>query len=182
MVRVYVPVTFLFLGWAFFEASGGLDFEPQAPAPAPAPAPVPETVAVEAAAPEPPAPPPAPEVAAEPAPEPVAEPAPLADTGLTFDSLSSPGNNQIGASPAAEITAPPSSADATGPQDLRLVSGENVNMRTGPGTIYPAVASLARDTLVVVLETATNGWVRVEVAGTLEIGWMSGRLLTERSE
>jgi len=170
----------VFLGWAFFEASGGMDFVPAerpvvaAPVPTPTATPEPEPAPAPVIRPAPdPATPVVPPV--QPAPEPENEPA------TTFESLSRPGNNDIGAAPPSEA---PISLAAPAPdlRDLRLVTGDRVNMRTGPGTVYPVVTTLSRDTEVAVVETSTNGWASIQVLATGENGWISLRLLTEAQQ
>jgi len=182
LVRVYVPLTFLFLGWAFFEASGGVDFVPAERPVAVAQAPAPAPVAAPAVDPEPAAEPTQPATFAQtqPTPEPsvaVAEPAPPVPAPA-FTSLSTPGNSDIGAAPPDEAPISLATPEAA-PDDVRLVAGDRVNMRTGPGTVYPVVTTLDRDTEVAVVEISTNGWASIEVLATGEIGWMSLRLLTD---
>ena len=66
--------------------------------------------------------------------------------------------------------------------ETRRVSGNSVNLRTGPGTAFGAITSLARGTEVIVLRDPGNGWIKLRVAGTGRIGWMADRLLTVASE
>jgi len=77
------------------------------------------------------------------------------------------------AASAQEIGVPRPTAD-----DIRMVSGNMVNMRTGPGTEFRAVERLARGTLVAILEEPGNGWVMLEVLDTGETGWMADWLVT----
>ncbi|KNX40011.1 Bacterial SH3 domain protein [Roseovarius tolerans] len=66
--------------------------------------------------------------------------------------------------------------------ETRRVAGTSVNLRTGPGTAFGAITSLARGTEVIVLRDPGNGWIKLRVAGTGRIGWMADRLLTVASE
>ena len=58
------------------------------------------------------------------------------------------------------------------------MSGDRVNMRNGPSTSYNVITQLTRGTEVEVLEIPGNGWVRLKVQASGEIGWMAERLLT----
>ena len=205
MYRIYIPLTFLFLGLAFYGGSGGSDFVPQTRAEQPAPdtGPVGDTTTADAATadddatftaqpdpqPEPqpiaesPAPAaPAPSAAADPVAiaQAVAEAATAAADGA-FTSLADARSNQIGFSnDAGAIPTPAPEADPTALlADVRTVTGDRVNMRSGPGTAYPVLATLELGTQVAVLEQTSNGWARIEVAETFETGWMSLRLLSE---
>jgi uncharacterized protein YgiM (DUF1202 family) len=176
-------LTFILLGWVFFEFSGGADFVPET-RPVAASDPVqsdPETVtradtaelsAIPAAVSQPattaklaatavaavavpaavPAPAPAPMAVPEPA---TVQPAPA------FVSLSQPQPVVPGAA------------------DLRFVEPELVNMRDGPGTDYAVADKLSRGTTAEVLESDGNGWVRVHIIATDQIGWIAERLLTK---
>jgi uncharacterized protein YraI len=52
-----------------------------------------------------------------------------------------------------------------------------VNIRDGPGTDFGVIDKLARGSLVNVIETGIDGWVRVEVETTGQTGWMSDQFL-----
>jgi uncharacterized protein YgiM (DUF1202 family) len=62
-------------------------------------------------------------------------------------------------------------------EDRRRVVSRSVNLRSGPGTDFGRVGSLARDTEVIVLRDDGAGWVKLRVADTGRIGWMAERLL-----
>jgi hypothetical protein len=66
--------------------------------------------------------------------------------------------------------------------DLRRVSGTSVNLRTGPGTGFGRVASLKRGTEVIVLSDPGKGWIKLRVAETGRIGWMAETMLTLASD
>jgi len=62
--------------------------------------------------------------------------------------------------------------------DIRQVSGNVVNMRTGPGTEFEKVGAVSKGTQVAVLEEPGNGWIMLEVVATGETGWMADWLVT----
>lgn len=51
-------------------------------------------------------------------------------------------------------------------------------MRSGPGTNYGVLDTLTRGTQTEVIEVNANGWARIRVTTTDQVGWMSSRLLT----
>lgn len=63
--------------------------------------------------------------------------------------------------------------------DMRAVSGNRVNMRTGPGTDYGVLDTLTRGTQAEVIEIDGSGWARVRVTDTNQVGWMAARLLAD---
>ncbi|MFT5065081.1 MAG: hypothetical protein ACI9TA_000690 [Reinekea sp.] len=63
--------------------------------------------------------------------------------------------------------------------DLREVAGKRVNMRSGPGTDYGVLDTLARGMQTEVIEVNADGWARVRVITTDQVGWMAARLLTD---
>jgi hypothetical protein len=66
--------------------------------------------------------------------------------------------------------------------ETRRVAGNSVNLRTGPGTAFGAITSLARGTEVIVLRDPGTGWIKLRVPETGRIGWMADRLLTVASD
>ncbi|MDF1857068.1 SH3 domain-containing protein [Pseudooceanicola sp.] len=62
-------------------------------------------------------------------------------------------------------------------RDVRLVTGNRVNMRNGPGTEYSVLGRLTRGERVTVLQEPGNGWVKLKVEGSGRIGWMADFLL-----
>lgn len=75
-------------------------------------------------------------------------------------------------------TAPDAAAaPRTGQEDLRVVSGDSVNLRDGPGTSFGVVGKLTRNTEVVVLDTDASGWQHIRVTSNGITGWMSGNFL-----
>ncbi|WP_299956974.1 SH3 domain-containing protein [uncultured Roseobacter sp.] len=75
-------------------------------------------------------------------------------------------------------TAQASSAAVTQTRDVRYVSGTLVNMRGGPGTGFDVVAQLNRNTEVEVLEDDGTGWVRLRPVAGGPDGWIADFLLT----
>ena len=65
------------------------------------------------------------------------------------------------------------------PLDIRTVGGTRVNMRQGPGTNFGVLDTLDGGTQTEVLEVNSDGWARVQVLNTGQIGWMAERLLTD---
>lgn len=70
-------------------------------------------------------------------------------------------------------------AAEAGPRDLRSVNGTRVNLRTGPGTDFGVVGKLTRGTSVEVLEDDGTGWVRLQVLPEGQIGWIADFLLDQ---
>lgn len=66
---------------------------------------------------------------------------------------------------------------ATAGADLRVVDADRVNLRDGPGTDFVAIDQLTNGTIAEVLEYGTGNWVRVQVQGTSQTGWMSSNFL-----
>jgi uncharacterized protein YgiM (DUF1202 family) len=63
--------------------------------------------------------------------------------------------------------------------DFKTVAGAGVNMRTGPGTSYGVADKLDRGTEVEVLEVLSTGWAHLRVVETGRVGWMAARFLDE---
>lgn len=232
MIR-YILLSFAFLGWAFYEASGGAEFEPHRmgardadPVPKVATNPVANSVTdpVTLAATAPvtsglentptsyetlialaivPAIVPAVVHIDSPADAPRVAPAVVqssaAQAGLTIGASAAPP-----VIPMSEVPRPRSETILSTPQltpatakidiariepatedmpgislaDAREVRGSRVNMRAGPGTAYGVLATLTRGTKVEVLREPGNGWAKLRVMDSGQIGWMSARLLT----
>ncbi|MET4127715.1 hypothetical protein ACSSV6_000172 [Roseovarius sp. MBR-38] len=62
-------------------------------------------------------------------------------------------------------------------EDRRRIVGQSVNLRSGPGTEFARIGGLARDTEVIVLRDDGAGWVKLRVIETGHIGWMAAQLL-----
>ncbi|WP_165586970.1 SH3 domain-containing protein [Pseudaestuariivita atlantica] len=173
---------FLFLGWAFWELSGGSDFEPT----------------VQARAPQ--------EVDEQPL-----EATDLADTvtraatvstispqkdeakaGVTLASVEAPATEPEAApepaalvdSVVADILAEPAETETvtTAPAlDLREIVGNRVNMRQGPGTEFGVVTKLNQGAEVEVLQAPGNGWLKLRVIEDDTVGWIADWLVTSAS-
>lgn len=165
------------MGWAYWELSGGTSFKPEErPAVAAAATEAPavtradtsaldETPAADAAQAATAVPAADPALAAEPATEPATAPAADPEVDAVVDSV------------LAEETAPVEPADAVPATDLRVVSGDRVNLRDGPGRDFTAIDQLAAGTIAEVIETGADGWVRIQIQGTETRGWMSSDFL-----
>ena len=148
MVRL-MALTFLVLGWAFYEASGGTDFAP------------PEAVA----APRITYVAPAPTHVAEPTAIPIVPPQEVAESEPVLVSA-----DPVGAT-EPELTGP-APIEAV----VKVVAASRLNMRAGPGTQHGVVTSLPQGTSAEVLEEE-GGWSRVRAGG--HEGWMATNLLAE---
>jgi len=148
----FIVGTFLLLGFGFYELSGGSEFEPEQLQT--------QDIAVVEAAPEA-VPFDQPQVTRA-APMQIAREAPVEEAQIIEASLEVPA-----AEPAVEELT----------LDLRAVSGNRVNVRTGPGTDYEVLDKLVRGTEAEVIEITADGWARIRVVGTGQVGWMAERLL-----
>lgn len=172
----FIVLSFLIMGWAFYELSGGSDFVPEA-----------RTVAsADSEA--------APEIATRADNVTLASleevPESTAGQGLTLPlvqqdaaiTLPEGAADDITAAVAAVVTEPepaplPEPVIAPATLDLRQVAGDRVNMREGPGTGFGVVVTLTQGTQAEVLEFDTTGWVRIRVIESDQIGWVAERLL-----
>lgn len=165
-----IITSFLFLGWGFYELSGGKDFVPeQKPI-----AEVLEPAAVEAEAIE------------------------VAQTADASEVASQSTTNTLQIEPVAELEVTPASLvvveQAPAPEpveqdiqsavanalDLRLVDKDRVNVRSGPGTNNAISARLVAGDEVQVIEDLGNGWVQVIMTDGSS-GWMADFLLTAKT-
>jgi uncharacterized protein YgiM (DUF1202 family) len=199
-MKKFILLSFGFLGWAFYEMSGGAAFTPASVQLAGAAEAetnrivrVSETRQIAEA----------PAVAETPAPEVTRASVNLAtlNDGLQ-PAARGDGNTEAGAwvshrhsvydpSKAAEsivlpslitgtksITPTKAVAEPAAPaSEYRTVSGSRVNVREGPSTNYAVVGKLIEGDTVEVLEESDNGWVRMRSADSNQEGWMAGFLL-----
>ena len=77
----------------------------------------------------------------------------------------------VRAEPAVAVEETPAPAP-----DLRQVTGNRVNMRSGPSTRYAVMAQLARGHEVQVVADPGEGWVKLR-SESGRIGWMSDDFL-----
>ncbi|SHF43881.1 SH3 domain-containing protein [Ruegeria intermedia] len=201
MTRLIV-ITFAALGWVFYVASGGPDFEPRgmrAAATDPV-AHTPTTVPLVAAAraglvtkaarrpakPDEPKPEPRPVAQTVDADALLAQVAAalqsdmsaLEDQGQTFSLASLDANTALTLREAPEAPEPAETAlPAPPPKDIRRVAGTRVNMRDGPGTIYPIIGKARMGQKVEVLSDSGTGWLRLRVLPEQQVGWISASLI-----
>ncbi|SPF77726.1 SH3 domain-containing protein [Pseudoprimorskyibacter insulae] len=184
----YIALTFLFMGWAWYELSGGEDFEPRVPVAAvEADAPAPEVtradtgaanlLAVKAKA----TPAVIPVVADAEKIRAVTQPNPNAATVLAAIDRSEL-ENATGQRVLTDAVDPTTQtiADTVFEEpkpDIRYVTGNRVNMRTGPGTNYSVIARLGEGEEVLVLQEPGNGWLKLRTVETNRIGWMADFLV-----
>ncbi|MEL6916078.1 MAG: SH3 domain-containing protein [Pseudomonadota bacterium] len=176
-------VTFLLLGWAFFELSGGTDFTPPMAEERPLSVLLGDVAEAESAA--------VARAATSPSTAPLAQaqgaaagrvPVTRASFGIVTDGavtvLASPSSGaripEPDPLPEATVSAVAAAAISA---DVRAVSATRVNMRGGPGTSFVVLDTLDRGAQAEVIEDPGTGWVRIRVRATGAEGWMAARLL-----
>lgn len=172
----FIIVTFILLGWAFFEMSGGTDFVPEtrttevADA---APTTASEDIQVSRAS-NASLVPLASASARQPQPQPDVLQASLATETVSDSAF------DLTAEEATTLAVAASQEDTmVEPVDLRTVAGSWVNMRSGSGTQFPVLDTLQSGTEVEVLEISDNGWAHLRVTDSGLEGWMAERLLDD---
>jgi hypothetical protein len=196
--RSYIIVTFAFLFWLYYVASGGGSFEPEEwpevpvarvePAPEPQSEPrseprsEPEPVIAEEIAPAEPEP--APEVDGAAILDALTEAAPAETSPLPDLSGAGLENAFSFTEPVAPIEISPEAivaAPEPTPEFVRI-AGSRVNIRSGPGTENGVVTTLDGGEVVEALSRAENGWVEVRLPNDLGSGWVSGSLVEPATE
>ncbi|MGJ8625981.1 MAG: SH3 domain-containing protein [Sulfitobacter sp.] len=205
-MKRFILLTFGFMGWAFYEMSGGADFEPVSVRMARL-NPVVESQAVVVAEAE--AETVAPTVVAETS-KPFVDTDPPLDNNVTRVSLNLTSLQEVlsetdPTDPTAESTAQEgtdvpvnvilSSGDTpaiipslispndgivtslSATGDVRTVSATRVNVRGGPGTDYGVVTKLTRGDAVEILQDNGDGWVKMRTLDGGPEGWMADFLL-----
>lgn len=209
-MKRFILLSFGFLGWAFYEMSGGADFEPRSVQIArmnPAPQ-VQEQTVVTSAAEQP---------GTDTAFVDTDPPLNASDDSVTRVSLNLTAISDIlenSGSVDPDVTDAAVSADDSGvPQnvgnltssadtpaiipslinpndglstasysssegDIRIVSGNRVNVRGGPGTNFGVVTKLAEGDAVRVVLDNGDGWVKMQPLDGSPEGWMADFLLT----
>lgn len=177
----YILIAFAVMAMAFYELSGGADFEPgsnslvifaEPKAVKLEPKPVPEIVAraetgsigLTEVAPI--------RALVEPA-------APIADPIVTPVALASDGD--IPSQDSVSVAVPEDKVQETVPlpqPDFRFVEGDRVNLRGGPGTAYAVVRKLVRNDMVEILADEGNGWLHLRDTATGDEGWIADWLVT----
>jgi len=133
--------------------------------PTPTPAPV-------AQAPTP-APTAAPTVSPTTTPRPTDTPRPTATTPPTATPTPVPPTATPTQTPAPTNTPSPSPT----PAPAASVTGDSINVRSGPGTVYPIVSQAQKgETLPVISRTQDGAWLEVALAGGKQ-GWVSAQLV-----
>lgn len=159
-MRSYVWLTFAFMGWGYYEMSGGADFVPEERVTAAVEAEAPEIVAradtttllsVSSS-----------NIIAQPATAAVAQAA-VADA-IAVDDVE-----------IVEAAAPVVEAQL----DIRAVGGSRVNMRMGPSTDHDIITTLDSGTKLEILSVNEDGWANVSTVDRGIEGWMAERLLTD---
>lgn len=82
--------------------------------------------------------------------------------------------------PAPTQTAAPTATPLPSPTPAPAasVTGDSINVRSGPGTVYPVVAQAKKgEMLLVISRTQDGAWLEVTLAGGKQ-GWVSARLAT----
>ncbi|MFY2825299.1 SH3 domain-containing protein [Ruegeria sp. MALMAid1280] len=197
MTRLIV-MTFAALGWCFYVVSGGPDFEPRglraeqpvriasAPSPSVAPARAEELVTNVAA--RIPTVRVQPESAVDEVVEFVADDATLESfstlsvfedqsANITLASLEDgvAGLSQSTDEVQNDVAETPALPEPQ--KDMREISGTRVNMRDGPGTIYPIIGKATIGQQVEVLSESGTGWLRLRVLPQQQVGWVSASLV-----
>ncbi|MEM8656155.1 MAG: SH3 domain-containing protein [Pseudomonadota bacterium] len=78
-----------------------------------------------------------------------------------------------------DFNAPETTAPTPAARDVRAVSARSVNVRGGPGTDYSVVNRLSRGDEVEILQDPGEGWVKLRPLNGGTIGWMADFLLSE---
>ena len=201
-MKRFILLTFGFLGWAFYEMSGGADFEPKNAQMAASTATENEPKQVV--------------VADEPAPadpiqiKKVTKTTPVDTTPPGFDDTAkadetrrvslnltteaakkvpvtyvpvNPGNTTASDDtpaiiPSLIVPNDPGIAQVPVGGNIREVTGSSVNVRGGPGTDYGIVTKLGRGDTVEIIQDNGDGWVRMRPLDGGPEGWMADFLLT----
>ncbi len=200
MTRVIV-ITFAMLGWCFYVMSGGPDFEPRGtradqpvrvasvPEPEPLPAPtsraedlvtnVSARIVPARAQPEPQVEEDAAVVLSQVTTDPLSQFSAFDENGVSFTLASledgAAGLLQVEAEVQDDIT--PTTQVIEPEKDIREISGTRVNMRDGPGTIYPIIAKAKLGQRVEVLSDSGTGWLRLRLYPDQRVGWISASLV-----
>lgn len=84
------------------------------------------------------------------------------------------------AAPVADDTDTSGTAQWAAPKsDIREITGTKVNMRDGPGTIYPVISRLTIGHEVEVLGDSGTGWLRLRSLPDRQTGWISASLVSK---
>ncbi len=183
----FILISFGFLGFSFYELSGGSDYAPvegSRQALAIERGKVDAQRALAAAQSKPQAPTPAPVItaaAAQPKATIVLASAPT--ISAEKPAATQPSTPVVDLAKATALTAPAETdlseqSHAKPKYDVREVIGNRVNLRRGPGTNYTAVGKLRQGDRVLVLRDDGEGWLKLRVVETGRIGYMADFLIT----
>lgn len=64
--------------------------------------------------------------------------------------------------------------------DIREIRASRVNMRQGPGTIYPVLARLLAGDEVIVIDDNGTGWLQLRTKDGNRIGWVAASLVGKK--
>lgn len=191
----FVILSFVGLGFAFYELSGGADFEPPVrtvtpspvaeAAPATTTSPV-QTELVQQAG--------LPTVPATPVTRPTDVSAQLRTAALVSDgktrlTLATEGlqmaslEGGLAAGTVAVSAVTPDVVEETPEEialDIRTVRASRVNMRQGPNTTYPILSRLLAGDKVEILRDEGAGWAMLKVEKTGQVGWIATSLLSPK--
>lgn len=106
--------------------------------------------------------------------------APLTTGQLTLVSLDQ-GAEGLRETAIDQQSEPPVIAEPDTPPapDIREISGTRVNMRDGPGTIYPVIARMVIGHKVEVLSESGTGWLRLRSLQGHQVGWVAASLVSK---
>lgn len=173
-VSRFIFLSFAFLGWAFYEVSGGPDFQPRISA---------AIAATESAVPS---------SSTRRLEQPTASlrenRSETSETGLIVTRMviadeTVPGRGITTYTMSAtdvpndrKLVFSLSTAEPS--PEIRRIKADNVNMRTGPGTEFVVVDNLAVDTRVKLLDGSVRGWVKLRSLDSGRVGWVKRRFLS----
>ncbi len=64
--------------------------------------------------------------------------------------------------------------------DIREIRASRVNMRQGPGTIYPVIGRLLAGDEVLVVEDSGTGWLQLRTKNDQRVGWVAASLVSKK--
>ncbi|MEP4035465.1 SH3 domain-containing protein [Pseudophaeobacter sp.] len=76
----------------------------------------------------------------------------------------------------------PASAEASPESylDIREIRASRVNMRQGPGTIYPVIGRLLAGDEVLVVDDSGTGWLQLRTKNDQRVGWVAASLVSKK--
>ncbi len=166
-----ILVTFVALGWAWFELSGGSEFEPGQnglevlakveESELPAEQDVSRNIATDVE---------------------LVSLAVESTNTVTMEPVAQPvvatsGNATAPVQPAVDPVKTEAVVQEMAAVDYRKVTGSRVNLRAGPGTSYGIVTKLVQGDEVEILDDAGDGWVQLRSLSGDNVGWMSADFL-----